>query len=660
MSRQRWRRVCAVLACAAGLLATHADASHAADPPTLSMSDVKGDSSSVSGMLTVRSQSPAQVDPNTLKASIDGKDAPVRITQTPPRQRRAMLVVDTSGSMGASGMATVRAATAQYLHDVPSDVLVGVATFADTAGVDLGPTSDRAAAQQVVDGLISRGDTSLYAGVQSALGALGAEGDRSMVLLSDGADTMAENKAASRQSVTTALNSAGVRVDVVQFKTNDPDALTALRGFAAAGGGSVASAGDTAAVTAAFKSSAKLLEAQVPFSISTPGSLTGVHTLTLAGSAGGAPFTLTQGVDFSGAAAGSANPPAAASAQAAPSSSEAALPRPASPPWQMWLAALLVAVALFAGVGMALGSSLQTRREKRVESIETYVTAAHPTSRTPTVPQPSEVGKQMVAWGERVMSGRQTTKGTMALIQRADLPFRAGEWFLINLAAALLGAVLAMLVARSGNLVLVAVAAAIGAGAGWALPTVGLRLLASRRARAFEQVLPDVLMLVATSLKSGFGLPQALDAVAKDAAEPAAKEFSRALAETRIGTDVPDALDHMATRMDSTAMRWAVMAIRIQREVGGNLAETLHTTAKTLRERASLRRQVSTLSAEGRLSAYILIALPIGVFFYMLAVNYDYISLLWTQLLGIVMLAGALVALVIGVFWMRAVVKIEV
>ncbi len=107
-------------------------------------------------------------------------------------------------------------------------------------------------------------------------------------------------------------------------------------------------------------------------------------------------------------------------------------------------------------------------------------------------------------------------------------------------------------------------------------------------------------------------------------------------------------------------MRWAVMAIRIQREVGGNLADTLLTTAKTLRERASLRRQVSTLSAEGRLSAYILIALPIGVFFYMLAVNYDYVSLLWTQLLGVVMLVGALVALVIGVFWMRAVVKIEV
>src|SRR5213076_863018 len=102
---------------------------------------------------------------------------------------------------------------------------------------------------------------------------------------------------------------------------------------------------------------------------------------------------------------------------------------------------------------------------------------------------------------------------------------------------------------------------------GFLMPQLVLRGLAKRRARKFEKVLPEVLLLVATSLRSGFGLPQALDAVARDAAEPAAKEFSRALAETRIGTDVSEALEHVADRMDSVAMRWTVMAIRIQRDV---------------------------------------------------------------------------------------------
>ena len=103
------------------------------------------------------------------------------------------------------------------------------------------------------------------------------------------------------------------------------------------------------------------------------------------------------------------------------------------------------------------------------------------------------------------------------------------------------------------------------------------------------------------------------------------------------------------------------MAIRIQREVGGNLAETLRTTAATLRERESLRRQVRALSAEGRLSAYILIALPIFIFFYMLTVNYEYVSLLWTTRIGHHHDASAaLVLMVVGIFWMRKVVKIEV
>ena len=97
-----------------------------------------------------------------------------------------------------------------------------------------------------------------------------------------------------------------------------------------------------------------------------------------------------------------------------------------------------------------------------------------------------------------------------------------------------------------------------------------------------------MLTLVASSLSTGFSLLQALDAVSKDAAEPAAKEFSRALAETRIGADISESLERMAERMDSENMKWATMAIQIQRSVGGNLAETLRTTAKTLREREAL------------------------------------------------------------------------
>jgi tight adherence protein B len=116
----------------------------------------------------------------------------------------------------------------------------------------------------------------------------------------------------------------------------------------------------------------------------------------------------------------------------------------------------------------------------------------------------------------------------------------------------------------------------------------------------------------------------------------------------------------MADRVGSDDFRWAVLAVNIQREVGGNLAEILDNVADTLRERATMRRQVLVLTAEGRLSAYVLVALPFGIGLYMTAVNPEYIGLLVTTTLGLFMLVGASVLIVGGVLWMRKIVNIDV
>ena len=189
---------------------------------------------------------------------------------------------------------------------------------------------------------------------------------------------------------------------------------------------------------------------------------------------------------------------------------------------------------------------------------------------------------------------------------------------------------------------------------------MALSIRIGRRRAAFSEQLPDMLQLIAGSLQSGFSLPQAVDAVVREGTQPSAGEFSRALAEARVGADLEDALNRVADRMNSTDLRWTVMAVRIQREVGGNLAEVLRTTVGTMRERAYLRRQVGALSAERRLSAYILIALPIvvgGWFFYS---DPGYMRPLYTTLPGLVMFVGSGVLIVIGALWMRALIKIEV
>jgi tight adherence protein B len=123
--------------------------------------------------------------------------------------------------------------------------------------------------------------------------------------------------------------------------------------------------------------------------------------------------------------------------------------------------------------------------------------------------------------------------------------------------------------------------------------------------------------------------------------------------------EIDVALDGVAGRLDSADLRWVIMAIRIQRETGGNLAEVLRNTVATMRERAYLRRQVRSLSAEGRLSAYILLALPIVVGGWLFYTNPTYMRPLYTTFFGIAMLCIAAVLIVIGAFWMRALIKVE-
>jgi tight adherence protein B len=127
----------------------------------------------------------------------------------------------------------------------------------------------------------------------------------------------------------------------------------------------------------------------------------------------------------------------------------------------------------------------------------------------------------------------------------------------------------------------------------------------------------------------------------------------------RVGRDLSEALTDVAERMDSDDFRWITQAISIHRQVGGNLADVLDTVANTIRERGQVRRQVATLSAEGRLSAYVLIALPFAVVLFLSVVNPGYLAVFTTTAIGWVMFVMAAVLLVVGIIWLRAAVKVE-
>ncbi|MGA9747654.1 MAG: type II secretion system F family protein, partial [Nocardioides sp.] len=182
----------------------------------------------------------------------------------------------------------------------------------------------------------------------------------------------------------------------------------------------------------------------------------------------------------------------------------------------------------------------------------------------------------------------------------------------------------------------------------------------SRRTKAFKAQLADTLQLMAGSLSAGLSMAQSVDTVVREGSDPMGTEFRRALVEARLGVELEDALEGVGERMESVDFKWVVMAIRIQREVGGNLSELLNTVAETIREREYLERQVLALSAEGRLSVWILGGLPPGFMLYLLLANPTYLEPLYTTVLGYLALGTMAVLLTVGIFWMKKLVKVEV
>lgn len=180
-----------------------------------------------------------------------------------------------------------------------------------------------------------------------------------------------------------------------------------------------------------------------------------------------------------------------------------------------------------------------------------------------------------------------------------------------------------------------------------------------RRRTAFALQLDETSQMLAGSLRAGYSFTQAMSMVGREAASPTAEEFARISNELRVGRPLPETMGHTADRMRSEDFAWIGQAVAINREVGGNLADVLQGVSHTIRERAQLRRQVEALSAEGRLSAIVLIALPFAVIALLLVVNPTYLNKLFEHPVGWMMLIVAAGLLSVGAFWLHKTVQIK-
>jgi tight adherence protein B len=191
-------------------------------------------------------------------------------------------------------------------------------------------------------------------------------------------------------------------------------------------------------------------------------------------------------------------------------------------------------------------------------------------------------------------------------------------------------------------------------------PFLVLEFRRKKRLRKFEVQLPDTLNLLSGSMRAGFSFAQGLEAVADESSEPSRGELQRVFAESRLGRPLEDSLEEAANRMHSIDLTWAVMAIRIQREVGGNLAELLDTVARTMTERERMKGEILALTAEGRMSAWVLGVFPPAFAVILYVVQPKYMSLLFSSPIGMVAVGVSAVMACFGFAWLRKIMKIEV
>ena len=321
------------------------------------------------------------------------------------------------------------------------------------------------------------------------------------------------------------------------------------------------------------------------------------------------------------------------------------------------LIALLTAAAvglLVIAITVLLGRS-QAKVERQLAGYELPDgTEAGPSGSAGGMSQPeTAVVQQAMAFTSRMAVRTGLMARTEMMLEQADLPLRAGELLFYAPAFAIIVFLLFAVIAGpivglvGGVIVLLA-------------PFSYLNYRQSSRRKRFERQLPDTLTLLASSLRAGFSLMQGLEAVAQEIADPMRKELQRVFTEVRLGRPVEDALGDAAVRMESKDLDWTVMAIRIQREVGGNLAVLLDTVADTMVKRERIRRELRALTAEGRLSAIILSilspVLAIAIWF----VEPSYLKPLFHDALGIAGVVGAVILSVVGWLWLRKIVDIEV
>ena len=593
-------------------------------------------------------------DPTLLEITVDGQ--PVSDLEVAPLGESSVpvgvvLVIDTSGSMEGAPIDAAKAAATSFVEQKRPEDSIALVTFSDTAVVQTGFTTNASDLTSRIADITADGETAFNDGVILGLSLFDSSSVENllpnMIVLTDGEDTAS---VATPDEALAAVEESDARVFGVALESPDfnPDAVAAV---AAAGNGLFLSTPDPAQLSGLYgqigREISNTLVARFVSPISAPGeaafavSYPGGLTSTVAFPVSGYATTTTTVVTVP--------------TTAAPITGEVV---EGTSPLSLSNLALIAAAGLgltaFLFIVILFGRDEDEGGGRFAKRLQAYGrrTRAEEDEKRPFLQRIPILNRFSQAAEEEVRR-RGLLAGVNAALEQANVPMTSGEAILAMIGLAAVGGVFL----------------AIFNSALFGLVTFGLLLLlfvflinyaGNRERKRFEKQLPDTLTLLSTSLRAGYSLLQAIEAVAQEAPDPSAREFSRAVAETRLGRSVPDALNGIVERTQSKDFEWATMAVEIQREVGGNLAEVLQTVADTMMARNRLKGEINALTAEGRISAIVLGSLPFALGIFLWFNNRDYLQPLIDATMGRVALVAGLVLMAGGILWLRKIVNIEV
>lgn len=618
----------------------------AADPSGGSLAVSSVDARGATIGIDVTNTGPA--DPKGVSVTVDGRtvDATVQSFEEAGRGSNVIVVLDNSKGTGNGAVQIAKEQLKQFAPGTNDVAALGVVTIGGGARLAVPLTSSANAVVSSARPIGPGGSPALWDGIVAAserLDGLSENNNSQIVVVTGAPDAVSRAKFSS---VAAALRRSGAALHVVALAGGTSD-VELLQKLVATAGGTFRT-GSSNELSTMFGAISKRIGSQFRLTAPSPKSTEPLVSLT---------------IEWSGAEISAAfRPDAVSSGAAALASIDSDLSlfdRVSSSAVVKWL---IVALGTLSAAMMVYSvAMLISRRDDRLDFALRHYDSYAPADDdfaddgSPiSLARKNNFFKKAVAVTSELAERQGFLAKVEELLEQADLPLRAAEAVFFYAAGVVVAAIGAALL--SGDFLVLVMVMLVALLA----PNFVLKFRVRRRQKKFVAQLPDMLQLLAGTLRAGYSVAQGFEAVSKEIEDPMGRELRRVMAEARLGRPIEDALDSAAERTQSEDFKWAVMAIRIQREVGGNLAELLLTVAETMTQRERLRRDVSALTAEGRMSAIVLGLLPPGLAGVMWVMNPQYIGRLTSDSFGLILLAVSVVSMGIGFAWMKKIITIEI